>query len=55
MVDWHAEFGDSRIFHEKRMDRRSVDELAGLAAGITADGHINQVPTGLDCYEPGPS
>lgn len=42
MVDWHAEFGESRIFHEKRIDRRSVDELAGLAAGITADGHINQ-------------
>lgn len=42
MVDLHAEFGDSRIFHEKRIDRRSVDELAGLAAGITADGHINQ-------------
>ncbi|HGJ8975724.1 TPA: NAD-dependent DNA ligase, partial [Pseudomonas aeruginosa] len=42
MVDWHAEFGESRIFHEKRIDRRSVDALAGLAAGITADGHINQ-------------
>lgn len=42
MVDLHAEFGESRIFHEKRIDRRSVDALAGLAAGITADGHINQ-------------
>lgn len=42
MVDLHDEFGESRIFHEKRIDRRSVDALAGLAAGITADGHINQ-------------
>ena len=42
MVDLHAEFGNSRLFHEKRIDRRSADALSGLAAGISADGFINQ-------------
>lgn len=42
MVDLHREFEDSRFFHEARIDRRSADALVGLAAGITADGHINQ-------------
>lgn len=42
MVDLHGEFRNSRMFHEARIDRRSVDALIGLATGITADGHINQ-------------
>ncbi len=36
MVDLHQEFQNSRF------DRRSADALIGLAAGITADGMINQ-------------
>jgi NAD-dependent DNA ligase len=42
MVDLHQEFRDSRFFHQARIDRRSADALTGLAAGITADGVINQ-------------
>jgi len=42
MVDLHEEFGSSRRFHEARVDRRTVDELIGLAEGITADGKVNQ-------------
>lgn len=42
MVDLHQEFQNSRFFHEARIDRRSADALVGLAAGIAADGHINQ-------------
>ena len=42
MVDLHEEFQKSRFFHEARIDRRSVDSLIGIAAGITADGCINQ-------------
>ncbi|QTS88281.1 BRCT domain-containing protein [Ectopseudomonas khazarica] len=42
MVDLHQEFQNSRCFHEARIDRRSADALIGLAAGITADGTINQ-------------
>lgn len=42
MVDLHEEFQNSRFFHEARIDRRSVDALIGIAAGITADGSINQ-------------
>lgn len=43
MVDLHREFAGSRFYHEARIDRRSADALVGLAAGITADGHINQM------------
>lgn len=42
MVDLHQEFQSSRFFHEARIDRRSADALIGLAAGMTADGSINQ-------------
>lgn len=42
MIDLHGEFRNSRMFHEARIDRRSVDALIGMAAGITADAHINQ-------------
>jgi NAD-dependent DNA ligase len=42
MADLHQEFQNSRFFHEARIDRRSADALIGLAAGITADGNINQ-------------
>lgn len=42
MSDIHREFTSSRFFHEERIDRRSADALVGLAAGITADGTINQ-------------
>ncbi|QJP10015.1 BRCT domain-containing protein [Pseudomonas multiresinivorans] len=42
MVDLHREFEGSRFYHETRIDRRSADALVGLAAGLTADGHINQ-------------
>lgn len=41
-MDIHGEFKSSRFFHEDRIDRRSADALVGLAAGITADGAINQ-------------
>lgn len=42
MVDLHREFQKSRIYHEARIDRRSADALTGLAAGVAADGQINQ-------------
>lgn len=42
MVDLHREFQKSRFFHEERIDRRSVDALIGIAAGMSADGTINQ-------------
>lgn len=42
MTDIHNEFGNSRFFHEDRMDRRSADALVGLAAGIVADGVVSQ-------------
>ncbi|EME5359054.1 TPA: NAD-dependent DNA ligase [Pseudomonas aeruginosa] len=42
MVDIHGEFKDSQLFHQARIDRRSADALSGLAAGITADGSVNQ-------------
>lgn len=42
MADLHEEFQKSRFFHEARIDRRSADALTGLAAGIAADGAINQ-------------
>ncbi|WP_447747729.1 BRCT domain-containing protein [Pseudomonas nicosulfuronedens] len=43
MVDLHREFEGSRFYHEARIDRRAADALVGLAAGITADGRINQM------------
>jgi len=42
MVDLHQEFQNSRFFHEARIDRRSADALVGIAAGLAADGTINQ-------------
>lgn len=42
MVDLHKEFENSRFFHQARIDQRSADALVGLAAGISADGAINQ-------------
>ena len=42
MVDIHQEFQNSRFFHEERIDRRSADALLGIAAGLTADGTVNQ-------------
>ncbi|BAN46446.1 BRCT domain-containing protein [Metapseudomonas resinovorans] len=42
MVDLHQEFQNSRFFHQARIDRRSADALVGLAAGVSADGQINQ-------------
>jgi NAD-dependent DNA ligase len=42
MVDLHQEFQNSRFFHEARIERRSVDALLGMAAGLTADNQINQ-------------
>lgn len=42
MVDLHQEFQNSRFFHEARIDRRSADAIAGIAAGLAADGKINQ-------------
>jgi len=42
MVDLHNEFEGSKFFHAARIDRRSADALVGLAAGIAADGTINQ-------------
>lgn len=41
-MDLHQEFRNSRFFHESRIDRRSADALVGLAAGISADGKVNQ-------------
>ncbi|RMQ46247.1 putative protein-dependent DNA ligase [Pseudomonas cichorii] len=42
MVDLHQEFQNSRFFNKDRMDRRSVDALLGISAGLCADGTINQ-------------
>jgi NAD-dependent DNA ligase len=42
MVDLHRELENSRFYHQARIDRRSADALVGLAAGISADGMINQ-------------
>lgn len=42
MVDIHGEFKESKLFHQSRIDRRSADALSGLAAGMTADGKVNQ-------------
>ncbi|MCH4900794.1 BRCT domain-containing protein [Pseudomonas sp. B707] len=42
MVDLHQEFQNSSFFHQARIDRRSVDALTGIAAGLAADGKINQ-------------
>jgi NAD-dependent DNA ligase len=42
MVDLHQEFAASRYFNEARIDRRSADALVGLAAGVVADGVVNQ-------------
>lgn len=39
-MDLHGEFENSRFFNSARMDRRAADALAGLAAGITADGVV---------------
>ena len=40
MSDLHNEFKKSLFFNAARMDRRSADVLAGLAAGIAADGVV---------------
>lgn len=40
-MDLHSEFENSRFFNSARMDRRSADALAGLAAGIAADGIVS--------------
>lgn len=40
MSDLHNEFEKSRFFNADRVDRRSADVLAGLAAGIAADGIV---------------
>ena len=40
MSDLHNEFKNSRFFNADRMDRRGADVLAGLAAGIAADGIV---------------
>lgn len=40
MSDLHNEFENSRFFNADRIDRRSADVLAGLAAGIAADGIV---------------
>ncbi|MEX3777258.1 BRCT domain-containing protein [Pseudomonas sp. MYb118] len=42
MVDLHQEFQNSGFFHEARINRRSADALVGIAAGLAADGKINQ-------------
>ncbi|MDD1008255.1 BRCT domain-containing protein [Pseudomonas shahriarae] len=42
MVDLHQEFQNSSFFHQARIERRSVDALIGIAAGLAADGTINQ-------------
>lgn len=41
-MDLHGEFEASRFFNQARMDRRAADALVGLAAGMIADGTINQ-------------
>ncbi|GFM61570.1 hypothetical protein PSCICG_27300 [Pseudomonas cichorii] len=43
MVDLHQEFQNSRFFNAARIDRRSVDALIGISAGMCADGKINQM------------
>ncbi len=39
-MDLYGEFENSRFFNSARMDRRAADALAGLAAGIVADGAV---------------
>lgn len=41
-MDLHQEFQNSRFFHQARIERRAVDELVGMSAGLIADGTINQ-------------
>lgn len=41
-MDLHQEFQNSRFFHQARIERRAVDELVGMSAGLIADGAINQ-------------
>lgn len=41
-MDLHGEFEASRFFNQSRIDRRAADALVGLAAGMIADGTINQ-------------
>lgn len=43
MVDLHQEFQNSRFFNQTRIDKRSVDALIGISAGLCADGMINQL------------
>ena len=40
-MDLHGEFENSRFFNSARMDRRAADALAGMAAGIAADGVVS--------------
>ncbi|WP_027907698.1 BRCT domain-containing protein [Pseudomonas taiwanensis] len=42
MTDLHNEFTASRYFNAERIDRRSADALAGLAAGLVADNVVTQ-------------
>lgn len=42
MTDLHNEFAASRYFNAERIDRRSADALAGLAAGLVADDVVTQ-------------
>ncbi len=42
MTDLHNEFAASRYFNAERIDRRSADALAGLAAGLVADNVVTQ-------------
>lgn len=41
-MDLHNEFQNSRFFHQSRIERRAVDELIGMSAGLIADETINQ-------------
>ncbi len=41
-MDLHQEFQNSRFFHQARIERRAADELIGMAAGLIADGTVNQ-------------
>jgi len=40
-MDLHGEFENSLFVNSARMDRGAADALAGLTAGLTADGAVS--------------
>lgn len=42
MTDLYREFADTWRFHEARIERRTIDALVGMAAGIAGDGIVTE-------------